>query len=92
MQNTICCPHRRERNGDIYHLEMGASVTVGTKALNESRNIARALDSPVAAVAPVAGTAILAGSGSSDDPVAIAQTFPVRIVKPLASIDLTAGR
>ncbi|MFZ2997292.1 glycosyltransferase [Sphingobium sp.] len=57
------------------------SVTVGIKALNEGRNIARTLSSAVAAVAPMGGTVILADSGSIDDTVAIAQTFPVRIVQ-----------
>ncbi len=58
------------------------TVTIGIKALNEEVHIAAALESALAAVAPLGGEVVLADSGSSDRTLAIAQRFPeVRIVQ-----------
>ncbi|BBC70958.1 glycosyl transferase [Altererythrobacter sp. B11] len=56
-------------------------VTVGIKALNEEKHIARALASAVAAVRPLSGEVVLADSGSTDRTLEIASEFPVRIVQ-----------
>lgn len=61
-------------------------VTVGIKALNEEAHIAGALRSAVDAVAPFGGEVILADSGSTDNTLEIARTFPVRIVQ-LANLE-----
>lgn len=56
-------------------------VTVGIKALNEERHIARTLQSAIDAVAPYGGEVVLADSGSSDRTIEIASAFPVTIVQ-----------
>jgi GT2 family glycosyltransferase len=55
-------------------------VTVIIKALNEEKNIARAIESSLEAVAPYQGEVILADSASSDRTVEIAKQYPVTIV------------
>lgn len=55
-------------------------VSVVIKALNEERNIARAIESALRAVAPLGGEVILADSCSSDRTVEIASAYPVLIV------------
>jgi glycosyltransferase involved in cell wall biosynthesis len=57
------------------------TVSVVIKALNEERNIARAVDSALRAVAPVGGEVILADSCSSDRTVEIASAYPIVIVE-----------
>jgi glycosyltransferase involved in cell wall biosynthesis len=56
-------------------------VTIGIKALNEEATIAASLQSALDALAGMDGEVILADSGSTDRTVAIAQTYPVRIVQ-----------
>ncbi len=55
-------------------------VTVIIKAFNEARNIARAIESALTAVDRVGGEVVLADSASTDDTIAIAQRYPIRIV------------
>lgn len=56
-------------------------LTIGIKALNEERHIASALASAVEAARAFGGEVVLADSGSTDRTIAIAQTYPVRIVQ-----------
>lgn len=57
-------------------------VSVIIKAYNEARNIARAVESALAAVArvPGGGEVVLADSASTDDTVQIASRYPIRVV------------
>lgn len=77
----ILAPSRLSADGAAVHKEANLSVTVGIKALNEEQNIARTLESAIAAVAPFGGKVILADSGSSDGTIDIARAYPVRIVQ-----------
>lgn len=54
-------------------------VAVGIKALNEEKNIAKAISSSLHALRNFDGEVILADSGSSDDTIAIARKFPIKI-------------
>ena len=56
-------------------------VSVIIKALNEEDNIAAAVESALAAVSPLGGEVILADSCSTDQTVAVAARFPIRIVQ-----------
>jgi len=56
------------------------TITVAIKALNEERHIAAALESALAAVAPLGGTVVLGDCGSTDATIAIARRYPVRIL------------
>lgn len=58
----------------------GLRVSVVIKALNEERNIARAVESALRAVAAVGGEVILADSCSTDRTVEIASAYPITIV------------
>lgn len=55
-------------------------ITVVIKALNEQGRIAAALESALAAVAPLGGEVVLADSASTDATVRIAARYPVRVV------------
>lgn len=57
------------------------NISIIIKALNEEKSIARAIESALAAVAPLGGEVILADSHSTDNTVSIAQTYPIRIVQ-----------
>ncbi len=56
-------------------------VSVIIKALNEEENIARAVESALKAVAPIGGEVILADSASTDETIAIASRYPIKIVQ-----------
>lgn len=56
-------------------------VTIAIKALNEEKNIGRALDSALLAVEAIGGEVLLSDSGSTDRTVEIAAQRPVRIVQ-----------
>ena len=56
-------------------------ISVIIKAFNEEENIARAIESSLAAVAPHGGEVIVADSGSNDRTVEIALRFPVIIAQ-----------
>jgi glycosyltransferase involved in cell wall biosynthesis len=57
------------------------NISIIIKALNEEKRIATAIESALAAVAPLGGEVILADSHSTDNTVSIAQTYPIRIVQ-----------
>jgi glycosyltransferase involved in cell wall biosynthesis len=65
-------------------------LTIGIKALNEEANIAAALASACAAVAPFGGEVVLADSGSTDETVQIALGFAAR-GEPVRVIQLPQG-
>jgi glycosyltransferase involved in cell wall biosynthesis len=60
---------------------MRYGVTIAIKALNEEKNISRALESAVSAIGAVGGEVLLSDSGSVDATVEIAMQWPVRIVQ-----------
>lgn len=66
-------------------------VVIGIKAYNEEANIARCLESALAALAPYDGEVILADSGSSDRTIEIASGYPVRIVQLIRPEDRGCG-
>lgn len=59
----------------------GCTVSVIVKALNEQAHIAAAIESALAAATGLGGEVILADSGSSDQTLAIAGRYPIRIVQ-----------
>jgi glycosyltransferase involved in cell wall biosynthesis len=73
------------------HLHTGCRVSVIIKAYNEERRIEDALRSSLAAVAEVGGEVILADGHSTDNTVAIASAFPVRIVRLLDGGERSCG-
>ena len=56
-------------------------VSIIIKALNEERHIVAAVESALAAVQTVGGEVVLADSCSSDATVALASSYPIRIVQ-----------
>jgi glycosyltransferase involved in cell wall biosynthesis len=56
-------------------------VSIIIKSLNEEANIARAIESAIAAATPHAGEVIVADSGSTDRTVDIAMRYPTRVVQ-----------
>ena len=66
-------------------------LTIGIKALNEEARIAAALESALAAAAPYGGQVVLADSGSTDRTIAIASTYPVRIVQLADPLEKSCG-
>ncbi|OQY70332.1 MAG: hypothetical protein B6D47_07700 [Rhodocyclaceae bacterium UTPRO2] len=67
-------------------------VSVIIKALNEEKNIARAIESALTAVEQVGGgEVILADSLSKDRTIAIASSYPVRIVQLIDPNDRCCG-
>jgi glycosyltransferase involved in cell wall biosynthesis len=67
------------------------TVSVIIKALNEERNIARAIESALAALNKVDGEIILADGGSSDRTVEIASRYPITIVQLTNASDRSCG-
>jgi glycosyltransferase involved in cell wall biosynthesis len=63
---------------NYYHAMLKVSVII--KALNEERHIARAIESSLSAVSPFDAEVILADSASSDQTIAIAMQYPIKIV------------
>lgn len=72
---------------------MSVRISIIIKALNEERNIAHTLESALAVVDAVGGSAevILADSLSTDRTVEIAKTYPIRIVQLLDTADRCCG-
>src|SRR6218665_3277207 len=67
---------------DASHQSSGRLLlTIGIKALNEEQHIAMAIESALAAAAPLGGEVGLADSGSTDRTLEIARGYPVRIVQ-----------
>ena len=56
-------------------------ISVIIKALNEEKNITRAIESSLAAVEPFGGEVILADSASTDRTIEIAKRYPIKIVQ-----------
>ena len=56
-------------------------LTIGIKALNEEAKIAQAIESALSSLEGIEGEVVLADSGSTDRTIAIAQTYPIRIVQ-----------
>ncbi len=67
-------------NLPVKHSPM-VKVSVIIKALNEEANIARAIESALAAVMPHGGEVIVADSGSTDHTVEIAMQYPTLVVQ-----------
>jgi glycosyltransferase involved in cell wall biosynthesis len=72
-----------------YHKRPIVSVII--KAYNEERHIAGALESALAALAEIEGEVILADGASTDDTVAIAQRYPIKIVRLNDPTDRSCG-
>jgi glycosyltransferase involved in cell wall biosynthesis len=66
-------------------------ISVIVKCLNEARNLARCLDSILAATSSHAAEIIVADAGSTDRSVEIARNFPVRVVQFKALADRNCG-
>lgn len=66
-------------------------VTIIIKTLNEEANVARAIESALAAVATMGGEVVLADSLSTDRTVAIASEYPIRIARLRNSKDRCCG-
>lgn len=64
------------------------TVSIIIKAFNEERHIAGAVESALAALAGIGGEIILADGASADRTVAIAEKYPIKIVR----LDNTADR
>jgi glycosyltransferase involved in cell wall biosynthesis len=64
------------------------AVSIVIKAFNEERHIAAAIESALVALAGLDGEVILADGASTDRTVAIALTYPIKIVR----LDRTADR
>ena len=58
---------------------MAKKISILIKALNEEDNIALAIESSLAAVAPYSGEVVIADSASTDKTVEIAKRYPVKI-------------
>lgn len=72
----------------VYHMK----VSIIIKALNEEKNIVRAIESALAAVGKVgSGEVILADSLSTDRTVDLAHQFPMRIVQLINPQDRCCG-
>jgi len=61
------------------------TVSVIIKAYNEQQHIAGAIESALTALRGIDGEVILADSASTDRTIAIAQSYPIRIVAPRQS-------
>jgi glycosyltransferase involved in cell wall biosynthesis len=66
-------------------------VTVGIKALNEEKNIERAIKSALQAVDQCQGHVVLADSGSTDDTIEIASRYNIDIVQLTNSAERSCG-
>ncbi len=68
-----------------------ATVSIIIKAFNEEQHIAAAIESALAALAGIDGEVILADSASSDRTIAIAETYPIKIVRLNNTADRSCG-
>src|SRR5579872_4854938 len=67
------------------------SISIIIKALNEERHIAAAIESALAAIEGIDGEVILADSASTDRTVAIAASYPVKVVSLRRMEDRSCG-
>lgn len=70
---------------------MRPTVSIIIKAFNEERHIAGAIESALAALSGLDGEVILADGASSDRTVAIAKTYPIKIVRLNDAADRSCG-
>ncbi|MGB6537605.1 MAG: glycosyltransferase [Xanthobacteraceae bacterium] len=70
---------------------MRPTVSIIIKAFNEERRIAAAIESALAALADIDGEVILADGASTDRTIAIAQTYPIKIVRLDRAADRSCG-
>lgn len=70
---------------------VGCEISVIIKALNEERNIARCIESALAATRDMCAEVILADSLSTDRTVEIASRYPIRIVQLVHAEDRSCG-
>ncbi len=66
-------------------------VSIIIKAFNEERHIAGAIESALAALAGIDGEVILADGASTDRTVAIAEKYPIKIVRLNDAADRSCG-
>ena len=71
--------------------EQRPTVSIIIKAFNEERHIAGAIESALAALAGIGGEVILADGASTDRTVAIAEKYPVKIVRLDNAADRSCG-
>jgi GT2 family glycosyltransferase len=67
------------------------TVSIIIKAFNEERHIAGAIESALAALAGIGGEVILADGASTDRTIAIAEKYPIKIVRLDDSTDRSCG-
>ena len=67
------------------------SVSIIIKAFNEERHIAAAIESALAALAEMNGEVILADGASTDRTIAIAEKYPIKIVRLNDAADRSSG-
>lgn len=67
------------------------TVSIIIKAFNEERHIAAAIESALAALAGLDGEVILADSASTDRTIAIAEKYPIKIVRLNNPADRSCG-
>jgi len=67
------------------------SVSIIIKAFNEEQHIAGAIESALAALAGIGGEIILADGASTDRTVAIAEKYPIKIVRLDDAADRSCG-
>jgi glycosyltransferase involved in cell wall biosynthesis len=67
------------------------TVSIIIKAFNEERHIAGAIESALAALARISGEIILADGASTDRTVAIAEKYPIKVVRLDDASDRSCG-
>jgi glycosyltransferase involved in cell wall biosynthesis len=67
------------------------TVSIIIKAFNEEQHIAAAIESALAALADVDGEVILADGASTDRTIAIAEHYPIKIVRLNNPVDRSCG-
>lgn len=72
-------------------IEQRLTVSIIIKAFNEERHIASAIESALAALAGTTGEVILADGASTDRTIAIAEKYPIKIVRLDDPADRSCG-
>jgi glycosyltransferase involved in cell wall biosynthesis len=71
--------------------EQRPTISIIIKAFNEERHIAGAIESALAALAGIGGEVILADGASTDRTIAIAEKYPIKIVRLDDPADRSCG-
>ena len=71
--------------------EQRPTVSIIIKAFNEERHIAGAIESALAALAGIGGEVILADGASTDRTIAVAERYPIKIVRLDNAADRSCG-